>query len=260
MLVQRGIEANQNKFQEVQEVPTNVKEVKQFTSRLAALSRFLSCVGYKTFLFFTPLKKKERDNQTRDFKEAFIKVNNLLTSPPILTLLREGSSLLLYLSVTSQATSSVLIQEIDRVETPMYFVRKVFRGSEACYQKINNLALVAIIAARKLRSCFQGRKILVKTNYHVQKVLNKANLAGVMVSCTEELSKYNIQYVPRGSIESQFLANFVEELNPLVHEKTPTKQALSVDVATNIKGNGVGIVLEGPGDIRIKETLKSEFT
>lgn len=49
------------------------------------------------------------------------------------------------------------------------------------------------------------------------------------------------------------------ELNLPVDEDTPTKWALSVDDASNVKGSGVGIVLEGPGDILIKQALKFEF-
>ncbi|MCI83020.1 hypothetical protein A2U01_0104295, partial [Trifolium medium] len=37
--------------------PTSVKEVQQLTGRIAALSRFLSCVGEKAFHFFATLRK-----------------------------------------------------------------------------------------------------------------------------------------------------------------------------------------------------------
>lgn len=73
-----------------------------------------------------------------------------------LTRLRDGSPLLIYLSVTDRAMSSVLIQEIDKAEKPVYFVNKVFRGAEARYQKIEKLALSVVIVERKLRPYFQG--------------------------------------------------------------------------------------------------------
>lgn len=78
-------------------IPTNVKEVKQLIGCLTALSRFLLCVGDKDFLLFTSLKKKERFEWTSKLEEDFSKVNDFLTSPSILTRLREESLLLLYL-------------------------------------------------------------------------------------------------------------------------------------------------------------------
>lgn len=61
ILTRRGIEANPNKFQTLIDVrsPTNVKEMQQLTGHLIALSRFLSYVGDKTFLFFVVLIKKK---------------------------------------------------------------------------------------------------------------------------------------------------------------------------------------------------------
>lgn len=102
MLRLRGIKANPYKCQTyiIMWSPTNLKEMQQLTCRLAALSCFLSCAGDKAFLFFTALKKKERFEWTFDCEEAFTKFNNFLSSPPVLTRLKDGSSLLLYLSIT----------------------------------------------------------------------------------------------------------------------------------------------------------------
>lgn len=67
-----------------------------------------------------------------------------------------------------------------------------------------------------------------------------------------ELLEYDIQYVPRGSIKSQVFSYFVAELSSLIDKETPSKYVLYVDDASNIKGHGVGIVLEVPGDILIE--------
>lgn len=66
----RGIEANPDLFQGIFDMrsPTNMKEVKQLTGRLTSLSRFLSCMVKKAFLFFAAMRTKEK------FEEAFAKV------------------------------------------------------------------------------------------------------------------------------------------------------------------------------------------
>lgn len=67
---------------------------------------------------------------------------------PILTRLREGPSMLFYLSVTGQPMSSVLVHETYKVERLVYFLIKVFKGAETRYQNIDKLALVIVVAMR----------------------------------------------------------------------------------------------------------------
>lgn len=57
-----------------------------------------------------------------------------------------------------------------------------------------------------------------------------------MVSLEIELSKYDIQYIIRGSIKSQALVDFVVELCSPTDEETPPYWILSVDSASNMKG------------------------
>lgn len=56
-------------------------------------------------------------------------------------------------------------------------MKKVFKGVELRYQKIETFALTEVIAARKLRSYFQSQHIIVKTNDPIFQVLKKLNLA-----------------------------------------------------------------------------------
>lgn len=63
---------------------------------------------------------------------------------------KRRSPLLLYLSDTGQVMSSVLIQETNKSEHLVYFVRKVFEGAMACYHKIDKLAMVIAFMMRKL--------------------------------------------------------------------------------------------------------------
>lgn len=60
ILTRRSIETNLDKCQLVitVKIHINVKQMQQLISRLASLSRFLSCEGDKSFLFFVSLMKK----------------------------------------------------------------------------------------------------------------------------------------------------------------------------------------------------------
>ena len=74
-----------------------------------------------------------------------------------------------------------------------------------------------------------------------------------------ELSEYDIQFIPRGSIKSQVLADFLVELTSLIQETVSFVWLLSVDGSSNLKGSGAGIILEGPDDLLIEQSLKFGF-
>lgn len=67
-----------------------------------------------------------------------------------------GIPLLLYLSVTDHALSSVILQEIDKEQKAIYFVSRVLQGAEVMYQKIEKLALALVVIAQRLRPYFQS--------------------------------------------------------------------------------------------------------
>ena len=84
------------------------KKVQQLTGRLATLFRFLSCAGDKAFALFASIKKKEKFEWNSVCEEAFTKVKEFLSSPPVLHRPSSGAALSLYLSILDNAMSSIL--------------------------------------------------------------------------------------------------------------------------------------------------------
>jgi hypothetical protein len=138
LLTKRGIEANPYECQAIIDMrsPSNIKEVQQLTGRLATLSRFLSYVGDKAFSFFASIKKKEKFEWTTECEEAFQKIKVFLFIPPILHRPSKDTILFLYLAISDNAMSSVLVEDSETGEKPIYFVSRVFKGAELRYQKI----------------------------------------------------------------------------------------------------------------------------
>ena len=58
-------------------------------------------------------------------------------------------------------------------------------------------------------------------------------------------------------MKAQFLTDFLTELPPIAEEKT--FWLLSVDGSSNKKGSGVGIILEGPGEVAVVQSIRFEF-
>jgi hypothetical protein len=222
MLTKRGIEANPEKCQAIIKMrsPASVKEVQQLTGRIAALSRFLSCAGEKSCHFFAALKKGERFTWTEQCEEAFSKLKEFLASPLVLARPQQGVPLLLYLTVSDNALSSALVQEIEGEERSIYFVSRTLRGAELRYQKLEKLSLAVIVIARRLRQYFESHKLIIKTDHPIKQVLKKPDLAGRMVAWSIELSEFDMIFSPRGSIKSQILADFVLEMTSPQKRKT----------------------------------------
>jgi len=121
------------------------------------------------------------------------------------------------------------------------------------------ITLAIVTTTRKLQPYFQGQKIIVKSIYAIKQVLKKPDLAGRMVAWSIELSEYKIQFLPRGIIKSQVLEDFLVELTSSIQEEAPYVWLLSVHGSSNLKGSGARIVIERPGDLLIKQSLRFEF-
>jgi hypothetical protein len=151
------------------------------------------------------------------------------------------------------------VQEIEGEERPVYFVSRTLRGAELRYQKLEKLSLAVIVTARRLRQYFQSHKVIVKTDYPIKKVLKKSDLAGRMVAWSIELSEFDMTFSPRGAIKSQILEDFVLEMTSPPEEESSHPWTLSVDGASNIRGSGAGVVLEGPDGVLIEQSLRFAF-
>jgi len=146
MLTERGIEANPDKCAAIitMRSPTSVKEVQQLTGRMAALSRFVSAGGEKGHPYFQCLKRNSRFAWTDEGEAAFIKLKEYLATPPVLCKPAAGVPLRLYFAITERAISSVLVQEQDQIQKPIYFVSKALQGAEMRYQSLEKAAFAMV--------------------------------------------------------------------------------------------------------------------
>ena len=83
----QGIEPNLDKVSAITNMkwPTCVKDIQKLTGCMAALSRFISCLGEKGLPFFKLLKALERFPWSEEADTAFEQLKLFLTKPPIMT-------------------------------------------------------------------------------------------------------------------------------------------------------------------------------
>jgi len=207
------------------------------------------------------LKRNNRFVWTRECKEAFLKLKEYQAGPPVLCKPQRGTPLRLYFAVTERAISSVLVQEQDQVQKPIYFVNKVLQGPEVRYQAIEKASPTVVFSTRRLHHYFQSFTIIVMSNLPIHKVLQKPDVAGKMVRKAVELSDFDVQYEPRGPIKGQVYADFVVDLSSVTTHKEGAgfRWVLSIDGSSNQQGSGVGVILERPNGLLIKQALRFAF-
>ncbi|KAL0434801.1 UNVERIFIED_CONTAM: hypothetical protein Sradi_0188000 [Sesamum radiatum] len=173
MVTQRGIEANPLKIKAIidMKAPTCINEVQRLTGRIAALSRFISKSAEKSLPFFKTLRKAKTFEWGTPCQLAFEELKAYLSGLPLLVKPSLGDTLYLYLSVTPQVVSSVLVREEGGKQLPIYYVSKVLNGAEGRYTPIEEVALALVVTARRLRPYFLSHPIGVRTNTPLKQTL-----------------------------------------------------------------------------------------
>ena len=125
-----------------------------------------------------------------------------MTKPPLLSPLVMREKLYLYLAMSNNAVSSALIKEEENVQKPVYYTSQAFQGTEANYLRIEKIAIVLLVASRKLRPYFQAQSIVVMTDQPIRKTMNKIDAAGQLIQWAIKLGQFNIEYRPRVAIKA----------------------------------------------------------
>jgi hypothetical protein len=144
-----------------------VKDVQKLTGRVATLNRFIPRAAERSLPFFQVLKSSKNFQWSETQKQAFQELKNYLSNMTKLCPPEPKSPLLLYVSASNSAVSTVLVQEKEEgkfKKIPVYFASEALSGSKLFYSELEKIAYAVIMAARKLRHYFEGHRIRVITN------------------------------------------------------------------------------------------------
>ena len=125
----------------------------------------------------------------------------------------KGEPIYVYLSVSTNAISAVLVREDNGRQHPVYYVSRTLLDAETRYSKAEQLALAVVMAAKKCRPYFQSHDIEVLSSYPLRSILYKPDLAGRLSKWVVKLSQFNITYKPLSAIKSQVLADFIADFS-----------------------------------------------
>src|SRR3954470_6314040 len=109
-------------------------------------------------------------------------------NPPLLTRPRPREVLLIYMAITPEAGSSVLMREETSTQFLIYYVSNIFKDAETRYSRVEKVGYTLLLAARRLRPYFQAHTIQVMTDIP----LGNYFTTGRMLNWGVELSEFDI--------------------------------------------------------------------
>jgi len=161
--------------------PRNIKEVQRLIGRITTSSRFMPKMAEKTKPIISLLKKTSCFSWDDRCETIFAELKDFLGSPPVIQKPIMSQPIIIYLSVSREAVSSVLVQDLKGEQRPVYFLSRTLQEAEVRYQMIEKVALALLMTARRMRAYFQSHLIIVKTDFPIAKILEKPDLAGRMI-------------------------------------------------------------------------------
>jgi ribonuclease HI len=216
---ERGIEANPEKIVAITNMGPikDLKEVQRVMGCLAALSRFISCLGEKGLPLYRLLRKVERFTWTPEAEEALRNLKALLTNAPTLVPPAAGENLLIYVAATTQVVSAAVVVERQEeghallIQRPVYFISEVLSETKICYPQIQKLLYTVILTRRKLQHYFKSHPVTVVSSFPLGEIIQCREASGRIAKWVVELMGETLSFAPRKAIKSQVLADFLAE-------------------------------------------------
>ncbi|XP_074374076.1 uncharacterized protein LOC141714456 [Apium graveolens] len=134
-----------------------------------------------------------------------------MVQSPLLAKPDLNETLYLYLAVSENSLSAVLVKEELRIQNLIYYVSKILHGAELNYLTIEKFALALVMTSRKLRPYFQAHKIELLINQPLRNIIHSPKASVRLIKWAIELGEFDIKYKPQMEIKAQALADFVVE-------------------------------------------------
>ncbi|GJT87703.1 reverse transcriptase domain-containing protein [Tanacetum coccineum] len=276
LITKQGIKANPSKVKAISDLqpPKTVSEIQNLSRKLVALNRFLLKGADKTLPFMRTLKSWTSGKMvqwTTEADEDFRRMKELLEALPTVAVPTKGETLIMYLAVSEESISAVLMVERGKRQVPVYFVSRTLQGAELEYPELEKLILALVHAARKLRRYFQAHPIQVLSDKPIKQILARLEKSGRIAKWAIELGEHEIEFRERNSVKGQILADFLAERPSMGNREVKDEEAkrkepelentwkLFTDGASSFDGFGAGLILVSPEGNEYTYALRFEF-
>lgn len=142
-----------------------------------------------------------------------LRAKMLPVDPTLLSKPLPGERLIIYLSVSTNSASAVLIREKESRQHLVYYISKAMADVEKIYPQLEKLDLALVMASRKLKPYFQSHNIIVVTSFPRKNILSKPDISGRLANWPIKLGEYDLMYEPRTSTKSQVLVYYIVDFS-----------------------------------------------
>ena len=163
------------------------------------MRRFISNLSGKTKAFSPLLRlKNEEFVWQEEHQEAFDKIKEYLTKPPILAPPLRNRPMRLYIAASESTIGSMLVQEdVNHVERPMYYLSRMLNDHETRYSDIEKLCLCLYFSCSKLKQYIKPVDVYVSAHFNIIKhMLSKPILHSQIGKWALVLTEYSLTYLP----------------------------------------------------------------
>ena len=195
-------------------------------------------------------------------QEAFEKIKNYLTKPPILVPPVLEKPLLLNLTTTDIVMEALLAQYLEetRKENAIYYINKKMLSYEEKYSSLEKTCVALVWETRKLRHYMLGYKVLLiarmdPLKYLMEKLVQDRKKAKWVLL----LSGFDIKYVTQKPVKGRAIADHLAHCSPEeakeiqgdfpddnIRGSEEKSWKIYFDGATNQKGSGIRFLLISP--------------
>ncbi|XP_036346322.1 uncharacterized protein LOC118755602 [Rhagoletis pomonella] len=196
ILTTKGLKVDNEKAHAVLKRP-NPKNLKQLVSFLQ------TCSWYRRFIpnfadVAKPLsqltKKNAKWRWSAEEQNAFDRLKDLLSSPPVLQQVDETKPFILKTDASDYALGAVLLQGENEEEHPIEYARRLLLAAERNYSTTEREALAIVWALQKFRGYVEGSEITVLTDHQPLKWLFSLKTpTGRLARWALQLQMYNLK-------------------------------------------------------------------
>ena len=130
-------------------------------------------------------------------------IKRYLSSALLLSSPEPAEPLFLYLAISEQAVSAMLIRIKDTVQCPVYYTSKTMTDAETRYLPLEKVGLALVTSAKKLPQYFQAHTIYVVTQYSIQAMFQKSDFTSRISKWGAKIDALDMKYLPRTAIKGK---------------------------------------------------------
>jgi ribonuclease HI len=182
-------------------------------------------------------------------KEAFERIKEYLTKPPVIQAPKNGRVFRLYIAASDGAIGAMLAQENKGKEGAIAYLSRRLQSAETRYTQVEKLCLSLYYACSKFRHYVLASPCIVVCRHDVVKhMMQRPILSGRMGKWAYSLVEYELAYESLKAARGQVIADHGLDSEDIHYvEKHP--QRLFFDGSVCSRGCGIGYVIISPGGV-----------